>query len=180
MNMDNSRYSDQVWRFKCSPILSIACEHKSCKPFTNFNKRSIFTVSVSIYEYICSIEFPAYEKYETRVLIASKWSDYDLSRLCSHCSWDEVYGPPEGLGAVEVYKADCVEYDVIVMSDNFMPGMDNAAAAKELRELGHKGYILCATDDSRPAKIKSYIKQGANKVVSNVLEWDEIRAVRWG
>jgi len=153
------------------------------KVANRFNERSIFTVSVSIYEYICSIEFPAYEKYETRVLIASKWSDYDLSRLCSHCFWVEVYGPAEGLSAVDAYKEDLlfnIEYDVIVMSDNIMVGMDNAALAKELRDLGYKGYILCATDDTRFANIKNYIDQGANKVVSNSLEWNEVHAVRWG
>ena len=124
-----------------------------------------------------------YKRYVPRVLMVSKWSDYDLSRLCSHCFWVEVYGPAEGLSAVDAYKEDLlfnIEYDVIVMSDNIMVGMDNAALAKELRDLGYKGYILCATDDTRFANIKNYIDQGANKVVSNILDWTEICSVRWG
>ena len=85
--------------------------------------------------------------------------------------------------AVDAFKKDLsfnINYDAIVMSDNYMVGIDNAALAKELRELGFKGYILCSTDDRRPVKIKHYIDQGANKVVSNEFEWNEVRAVRWG
>ena len=124
-----------------------------------------------------------YEKYEPRVLIASKCSDDSLSRLCFYCLWSEVYGLAEGISAVDAFKEDLlfdIDYDVIVMSDNFMMGMNNAASAKELRDLGYKGYILCSTDDNRPANIKNYIDQGANKVVSNILEWNEVHAVRWG
>ena len=95
----------------------------------------------------------------------------------------EVYGPAQGISAVDAFEKDLsfnINYDAIVMSDNYMVGIDNAALAKELRELGFKGYILCSTDDRRPVKIKHYIDQGANKVVSNEFEWNEVRAVRWG
>ena len=95
----------------------------------------------------------------------------------------EVYGPAQGISAVDAFKKDLsfnINYDAIVMSDNYMVGIHNAASAKELRELGFKGYILCSTDDRRPVKIKHYIDQGANKVVSNEFEWNEVRAVRWG
>ena len=124
-----------------------------------------------------------YEKYEPRVLIASKCSDDSLSRLCFYCLWSEVYGPAEGISAVDAFKEDLlcnIDYDAIVMSDNFLVGMNNADSVKELRDLGYKGYILCSTDDNRPANIKNYIDQGANKVVSNSLEWNEVHAVRWG
>jgi len=95
----------------------------------------------------------------------------------------EVFGPAEGISAVDAFKGDLLykfDYDVIFMSDNFIMGKGNAASAKELRELGYKGYILCSTDDTRLANIKKYLDQGANKVVSNKLEWKEVHAVRWG
>ena len=87
------------------------------------------------------------------------------------------------MSAVDAFKTVLlwnIDFDVIVMSDNFMMGMDNAASAKELRQLGYKGYILCSTDDIRPANIRNYLDQGANIVISNSLECNEVRAVRSG
>jgi len=51
------------------------------------------------------------------------------------------------------------------MCDAAMPGNNIAFAARELRELGYRGFLVCITDNFGPENIQNYIDHGANKVL---------------
>lgn len=69
---------------------------------------------------------------------------------------------------IEAYKEFSkynYNYDIIIMCDAAMPGNNIAFAARELRELGYRGFLVCITDNFGPENIQNYIDHGANKVL---------------
>ena len=78
-------------------------------------------------------------------------------------------------GAVAVEKMlatlTTVPYDIVFM-DHQMPVMDGPTAAKEMRRLGYKGKIIGLTGNALPEDISSFMRHGADQVLTKpVQQW---------
>jgi len=68
----------------------------------------------------------------------------------------------------------------VVLMDNNMPRKSGPQAAKEMRALGYKGYIVGITGNAVAADMEEYLKSGADKVLSKPIDVIALESVLSG